>query len=616
MEPIVSLESSVQQLDKQAEDYLSQKKYSEAIAVCQQALKIQPNLKSYKTLGLAFQSQGQLETSLQCYVKALEIQPDDTEVYHNIASIYAQKKQWKDAMISYQVALRLDPKDEKNYLNLGNVLAKLGQLEEAIACYHQLINLNPNLAIVYQKLGDALFQLKRWDDAIFAFRRVLELNQNCLWSYLHLGKIYIQKQQWDNAIAACHQAIKINPKAAWSYNNLGDAFSEKKQWHDAVIAYLYAIKIRENPFNASFLNTIYERLGYAIRQQINQSSFEKVIDGYYQVFQMNYEKLSINYSINIAELGFTPNHAEPYLQLGEALVQCQQFEAAIIFHKLADKIQPNYPEVFIKIQQVLHQQQKFQQVITECYQSIQKNPNSPDAYTTLGNLLTQKGQAKEAILYHQKALVLKGWDLCQQRNYQFTQDWFSNNIRTWQEHLKFLSNSPELKILEIGSYQGMSTCWFLDYILTHPTAKITCIDPYFKPEFEQNINQTGFPEKVIKMIGYSQDILSSLQPNFYDIVYIDGCHQAVPALQDTLQSWRLTKIGGIIIFDDYEVNESDNPDQQAKVGIDCFLNWVSDAITVIHKGYQLMIRKTATGLKDEEIDTYSEVISISATESG
>lgn len=103
MEPIVSLEFSVQQLDQQAEDYLSQKKYSEAIAVCQQALKIQPNLKSYKTLGLAFQSQGQLETSLQCYIKALEIKPDDAEVYHNIASIYAQKNSGKMQLLAIKL---------------------------------------------------------------------------------------------------------------------------------------------------------------------------------------------------------------------------------------------------------------------------------------------------------------------------------------------------------------------------------------------------------------------------------------------------------------------------------------------------------------------------------
>ncbi|ERT04899.1 tetratricopeptide repeat family protein [Lyngbya aestuarii BL J] len=608
---MLSLENSVKKLHKQAEYYINQEKWQEAITICQHALKIKPNLKSYKTLGLAFQSQGQLETSLQCYIKALEIKPDDAEVYHNIASIYAQKKQWHDAMISYQVALRLDHKLEQTYLDLGNILIKLSRLDEAITCYHQVINLNPNSGIAYQKLGDVYFKLQQWDDAIFAYRRVLELHPNALWSCLYLGKSYIYKQQWDDAIKTCYQAININPQAAWSYKNLADSFFQKNQWNDAIIAYIYALKVRENPFNPSFIKTIYQHLGEAIRQQIKQSDLESVLSWYYQIFQRDADQPVINYPLNITELGFLPNTPEPYLRFGDSLVQCQQFEAAIIFYQLADKIQPNTPEIIIKIKQVFNQQQNFQQVLTECYQNIEQNPNSPDAYTKLGNFLTQQGQTKEAVHYHQKALVLKGWSLCQQRNYQFTQDWFSNNIRIWKKHLTLFHNTPKLNILEIGSYQGMSTCWFIDHLLTHPTAKITCIDPYFKSEFDQNINQTGFSDKVIKMIGYSQDILSSLQPNFYDIVYIDGCHQAVPALQDTLQSWRLTKIGGIIIFDDYEVKEQDNPEQQAKLGIDYFLNWVYDSIEIIDQGYQLMIRKKAPGLNDEEIANYLKMISIS-----
>ncbi|MGB3188658.1 MAG: tetratricopeptide repeat protein [Limnoraphis sp.] len=599
---------SLTKLHQQAEYYINQEKWQEAITICQHALNIKPNLKSYKTLGVVFQMQGQLENALQCYLNALEIKPDDAEIYKNIASLYAQKHQWKDAIISYQVALRLDQKSEQTYLELGNILIKLSRLYEAITSYHQVINLNHNSGIAYQKLGDVYFKLQRWDDAIFAYRRVLELHPNALWSCLYLGKSYIYKQQWDDAIKTCYQAIKINSQAAWSYKNIGDAFFHKNQYNDAVIAYIYALKVRENPFNPSFLKTIYQQLGEAIRQQIKQSNFESVLSWYYHVFQ---NQLVINYPLNITELGFIPNTPEPYLKLGEALVQCQQFEAATIFYQLADKIQPNTPEIIIKLKQVFNQHQNFQQILTECYQNIEQNPNSPDAYTKLGNLLTQQGQKQEAVHYHQKALILKGWYLCQQRNYQFTQDWFSNNIPIWKKHLTPFSNTPELNILEIGSYQGMSTCWFIDHILTHPTAKITCIDPYFKPEFDDNIFKTNAVQKVTKMIAYSQDILDSLPANFYDIVYIDGCHLAMTALQDALQSWRLTKVGGVIIFDDYAVKEQDNPEQQAKVGIDYFLNRVSDAIEIIDQGYQLMIRKQATGLSDEEIANTLKKILIS-----
>lgn len=599
---------SIQQLHHKAKYYLSQKQYSEAIAICQQALTLQPGSeianKIYKILGIACQMQGESEKAFQFYLKSLEIKPDDPEVYHNIGSLYAQKKQWQDAIISYQAALNLDPKLESAYLNLGNVQIKLSQFDEAIACYYQLIKFAPNLASAYQKLGDIFFQLQQWDEAIFNFSRVIELHPNSAWSYQHLGKIYTHKQQYENAIKACIHAIKINPKAAWSYNNLGDIFSDKQDWNLAAIAYIHAIKVRENPYKLGFMNRIYQRLGYVMRQQIKQSNLERVTAWYSQIFQQKEEQYLSNYPFNITELGFIINNIEPYLQMGEVFIRCQQFEAALIFYKLALEIQPNDLEIYKKVIQTYHQKQRLEQTITNCHENINKHPNSPDAYTELGNILTQQGQAQEAIHYHQKALILKGWDLCQERNYQFTQDWFSDNIPIWTKHLNVLRNTPESQILEVGSYQGMSTCWFLDHLLTHPTARITCIDPYFKPEFEYNIAQTSAAQKVIKKIGYSQDILSSLPANFYDIVYIDGSHLAKDTLEEALQAWRLTKVGGTIIFDDYEVKDKSNPEQQAKVGIDYFLKWVLNSIQVIHKGYQLIIRKQKTGLSDEEIATY------------
>ncbi|MDY7024386.1 MAG: tetratricopeptide repeat protein, partial [Cyanobacteriota bacterium] len=350
---MMKLHFSVQQLHQQAQHSLSQEQYSKAIVICKQALTLQPDSKIaseiYKVLGIASQMQGEVEKAFQFYLKSLELKPDDAEIYHNIGSLYARKKQWQDAILSYQAALNLDPKLESAYLNLGNARIKLSLFDDAIAYYHQLIKFNPNLALAYQKLGDIFFQLQQWDEAISAFNHVIELNPNSAWSYQHLGKIYIYKQQWENAIQACIQAIKINPKAAWSYNNLGDILSKQEYWNQAALAYLHAIKVRENPYKFGFLNTIYQRLGYVIRQQIKQSSFERVANRYAQFFQQKEEKYLSDYPFNIAELGFTTNTLEPYLQIAEVFVQCQQFEAALIFYRLALDIQPNELEIYIKV---------------------------------------------------------------------------------------------------------------------------------------------------------------------------------------------------------------------------------------------------------------------------
>ncbi len=567
--------------------------FDAAIQSWKNALKLDLNWKAEEdklNLGNYFLQQKQADKAIICYNHVIQVDPNSSTAYQQLGEAYTQLEKWSEAIRNYRQALELNPQLVYSCLGLGNALAQQGQLEEAITSYQRLLEIHPSYAIAYQKLGDAYFKLQRWHEAISAFCQVIQLQPNSLWSYQHLGKLYIHTQQYDKAISASDQAIKLNPKAAWSYSNLGEAFTQQKQWQDAIVAYLKAIQFYQNSFQPGVLNTIYRNLGYAIRQQIQQSDLESVIDW-------------------LGRLTLKSQDAQPYLNLGQALVNCHQFEAAVVFYKLALQKQPNDLEIATQLDQVCREQQEFEQTLATNFQKIKQNPDCPSAYTNLGNLLTEQGHPQEAIRYHQKSLFLQGWHESQFNNYQFTQDWFSSNIPIWKEHLQDLVNAAGIHILEIGSFQGMSTCWLLDQVLTHPTAKITCIDPYFKPEFDQNIAQTRAAEKVRKIVGYSQNILGSLPTNFYDVIYIDGCHLATVALQDSLHSWRLLKIGGFMIFDDYDVNQPENPEQKAKIGIDQFLDWVQNSIQVKTEGYQLILKKQAMGLTEAEIAAHLKQIS-------
>ena len=45
----------------------------------------------------------------------------------------------------------------------------------------------------------------------------------------------------------------------------------------------------------------------------------------------------------------------------------------------------------------------------------------------------------------------------------FTQDWFSHNIPGLESIVKLLPSNKD--ILEIGSFEGRSTCWLLENVL-------------------------------------------------------------------------------------------------------------------------------------------------------
>ena len=202
------------------------------------------------------------------------------------------------------------------------------------------------------------------------------------------------------------------------------------------------------------------------------------------------------------------------------------------------------------------------------------------------------------------------------KNYTFTENWFGEDGLSI---LNVIDTSKELHILEIGSFEGKSTIWFLDNILQNKNSTITCVDPwmsysqdrdslnsYLKEEnewdltkwktkelFLKNIVENGNSSKVIIRQGFSDKVLPCLitEQKMYDIIFIDGNHTAPYVMMDSVMSWPLLKKGGIMIFDDYNWEFDNPPTLRPKESVDYFMLSFSDYIKEIYCDYRRMIKK-------------------------
>jgi predicted O-methyltransferase YrrM len=181
------------------------------------------------------------------------------------------------------------------------------------------------------------------------------------------------------------------------------------------------------------------------------------------------------------------------------------------------------------------------------------------------------------------------------KEYEFTQDWFTVRIPKWTEILEPFKGKPNLHYLEIGVHEGRSALWMLENILTHPTARITCLDIFVVKDtydrFLANLKLSGFEDKTTIIKGKSQTTLRSLPFDSYDIVYIDGSHVAPDVLLDAALSWDLLKRGGIMIFDDYMWEWELPPQERPKIAIEAFLRIFKNELQVLHQEYQIIIKK-------------------------
>jgi predicted O-methyltransferase YrrM len=213
----------------------------------------------------------------------------------------------------------------------------------------------------------------------------------------------------------------------------------------------------------------------------------------------------------------------------------------------------------------------------------------------------------------------------------FTRDWFDTRIKKWSVWLEPCRGKRGLRFLEIGSFEGRSTRWLMENILTSPDSTIDCADLFcpvngFEDYYSTFLaNLAPFAERVNVLRGPSSETLKHLDKQ-YDFVYVDGSHTAFDTQSDAIMSWRHLKVGGIMIFDDYmwyptpagkrprrpnaivraatrltgmgwrervalrEIARyaADCP----KPGIDGFLATVPGQYEIIGRGYQLALRKT------------------------
>ena len=150
-------------------------------------------------------------------------------------------------------------------------------------------------------------------------------------------------------------------------------------------------------------------------------------------------------------------------------------------------------------------------------------------------------------------------------------------------------------MLEIGSLEGKSALWFLEYVLTGPDSRLTCVDPWhpiIKLRFDHNIRIAGVSDKIRVIQKPSAEVLTEeLADELFDVIYVDGNHTAPHVLFDALFAWPLLTDGGTLIFDDYGWRPDLPLGKRPKPAIDRFLSLHEDEIEVLHVGHQVIVRK-------------------------
>jgi len=173
--------------------------------------------------------------------------------------------------------------------------------------------------------------------------------------------------------------------------------------------------------------------------------------------------------------------------------------------------------------------------------------------------------------------------------YRFENFWFLNNIEIINY---FLPKSKDIKFdyMEIGSHEGMS---LLNILEQYKNVSATAIDLWSDNKIQKVFDENLKDFKNLEKINLDSIIaLRKLKDNNreFDYIYVDGLHEGAHVLIDAIQSFRLLKINGIIIFDDF-LQYDKNLLYQSYQGIYAFLKLFKKEIKILYFQNILIIKK-------------------------
>jgi hypothetical protein len=135
-----------------------------------------------------------------------------------------------------------------------------------------------------------------------------------------------------------------------------------------------------------------------------------------------------------------------------------------------------------------------------------------------------------------------------------------------------------IRYLEIGVLCGNNVLSVENLFASHDNSVLVCIDPWIDygeyPEYKEKIttyydmfieNTAHIAHKLDVRRDFSHKVIPTLEDESFDIIYIDGNHEPHYVLEDAVMAFRKLKVGGWMVFDDYEGND-------VPPGVDAFIH--------------------------------------------
>ncbi len=144
-------------------------------SICLAACGTLPTSAEYVARGNGYLKDGHKAQAIRAYNKAVELNPDNVDIYEARGAAYFYNAQYALAAQDFERVLSKNPYRVSVYTAYASALAAQERFEEALALLNVAARLRPESAETFFARAGVLFMLGKFDLAVADYTRTLEL---------------------------------------------------------------------------------------------------------------------------------------------------------------------------------------------------------------------------------------------------------------------------------------------------------------------------------------------------------------------------------------------------------------------------------------------------------
>jgi len=408
-------------------------------------------------LGTAYANLKNYKEAEKWYLHSIEVCPDSSTSYYQLAVIQTQLKKFDDAVNSLLklIVIKKDDAEINNFL--GEIYLSQSNFDKSIDYFQKALALNLgtiNSDRIYFNIALSYSNSHKFSDAIKHYKSAIYINPDFYEALHNLAALEFQNQNFIEAEKHAFKAHTICPDSVNTWNLLADIYSQSEQ-QDKLQKFIESLEKENDEQLIEKLKTIlYYNTGL---QYFNKSKYNEAIQELKNVIKnypddrksnellgMCYIKLR-DYKNAIPAMKLAIKKDDPkvglYYNLGFAYFELGQFNEAIYYLLEAKKADNELADIYLLLGQIYMQQRHFQMALKEFENVVNLNPNDAETFYKLGVTFFNLHQYENAIENLQRAINLS-WENSES---YFLLGLSHFHLKDYENALNAFTNSNRLK---------------------------------------------------------------------------------------------------------------------------------------------------------------------------